>query len=91
MFSGVTTIGCTHTVFGYLPTAVMLQEGGYKVSRFFKWFGLDGSFQADVESRLMNYLAKLRWESGDLHPIPNSRPLEICKFFLQERGTAVDH
>jgi hypothetical protein len=63
LFPGMTTIpvGYTGGVFGYLPTAAMLPEGGYEVARFFKFFGLDGSFRPDVESRIMSSLAELRW------------------------------
>jgi hypothetical protein len=63
LFPGMTTVpvGYTRGVFGYLPTTAMLQEGGYEVATFFRYFGLAGSFQSDVELKILSSLAELRW------------------------------
>lgn len=42
-------VGCTDGVFGYLPTAPMLGEGGYEAAEFFPAFALQGAFRPDIE------------------------------------------
>jgi hypothetical protein len=47
-------IGYIDDVFGYLPTARMLGEGGYEVKDFKLAFGLSGDFRPDPETPLAN-------------------------------------
>jgi neutral ceramidase len=42
-------VGCIDGVFGYLPTAEMLREGGYESANFMTAFGLAGKFRSDLE------------------------------------------
>jgi hypothetical protein len=45
-------VGCIDGVFGYLPTAQMLREGGYEAADFFPHFSLSGKFRDDLEQIL---------------------------------------
>lgn len=45
-------VSCIGSVFGYLPTEAMLQEGGYEVDGFKPLFGLSGSFRPGFQQEL---------------------------------------
>ena len=49
-------VGCIDGVFGYLPTARMLHEGGYEAGDFFPGFSLHGKFPSDIEERVQEKL-----------------------------------
>lgn len=52
-------VGYTDHVFGYLPTARMLEQGGYEVGQFRQWFEMEGAFTPLVETRIREGLAAL--------------------------------
>jgi hypothetical protein len=58
LFPDVRTIpvGCVGDVYGYLPTARMLQEGGYEAGEFFEAFSLSGRFRSSVEDRVLELM-----------------------------------
>jgi hypothetical protein len=53
-------VGYTGDVFGYLPSAAQVADGGYEASDFMKPFGLDGSFAAGFERAVVNAVAEMR-------------------------------
>jgi hypothetical protein len=57
--SALLPVGYTDTVFGYLPTQKMIQEGGYESGGFFKAFNLSGSFKDDLETKVLNKISEL--------------------------------
>ncbi len=58
-------VGYIDDVYGYLPTARMLGEGGYEVSWFLDSFGLSGSLDPKVEERFRSALRALAAEPAD--------------------------
>ena len=52
-------VGCIDHVFGYLPTAEMLPEGGYEADGFLRWFGLSGCFTPGFQQVVISRLAEL--------------------------------
>jgi hypothetical protein len=59
--SGMPTIfvGYTGQVFGYLPTEIQAQEGGYEGGGFFKRFGLSGRMRGGFQKRVLSTAQKL--------------------------------
>jgi len=55
----VVPIGYTDHVFGYLPTASMLAEGGYEAEGFVKWLGMDGGLRPEAEANVCEGLERL--------------------------------
>jgi hypothetical protein len=51
-------VGCMDGVFGYVPTARMLAEGGYEVDGFRPWFGLSGRSHPQPERVLEEALLR---------------------------------
>lgn len=49
-------LGYIDTVFGYLPTAEMLQDGGYEVTGFKRPFGIHGEFVPNVDDVILRCL-----------------------------------
>lgn len=47
------TVGCVGGTYGYLPTNLMVQEGGYEAGEFFEFFSLGGRFEPSLESRVI--------------------------------------
>jgi hypothetical protein len=47
-----TVSGYANGVFGYLPTDLQIQQGGYEVNGFMKYFGTKGSFVKNIEKIL---------------------------------------
>jgi len=58
LFPGVETIpvGCVGGTYGYLPTNLMVQEGGYEAGGFFEFFSPGGRFEPSPESRVIKAL-----------------------------------
>jgi len=52
--------GCIDQTLGYLPTEIMLDEGGYEVEGFRKAFGFTGSYRAGFEHRIEQTFVKIR-------------------------------
>lgn len=51
-------VGCLGSVFGYIPTAKMLQEGGYESEGYFRYFGIR-SLASDIEEKTKFFLREL--------------------------------
>jgi len=55
-------VGCVGSVFGYLPTDQLIEEGGYESKDFFKPFNLTGFYkkkiQDDIVERISNFILK---------------------------------
>lgn len=47
--SNLLCVACIDGVFGYVPTAAMLREGGYEAGQFMPAFSLHGAFRHDLE------------------------------------------
>jgi hypothetical protein len=43
----------------YVPTSAQLPEGGYEVTDFQQWFGIDGTFDPDISRRVLSTMAAL--------------------------------
>ncbi len=58
LFPGVQTIpvGCVGSVYGYLPTDQMLEEGGYEAGDFFEAFSLSARFRPSVETAVVELM-----------------------------------
>jgi hypothetical protein len=56
---GVGVAGYSNDVFAYLPSARVLQEGGYEAGSAVKWGSLPGPFTADVEERVVAKVLEL--------------------------------
>ena len=58
LFPRVRTIpvGCAGSVFGYLPTDRMLDEGGYEAAGFFQWCAIPGRFRPVIEGRVVDLM-----------------------------------
>jgi len=48
--------GCVNEVFGYLPTARQVGEGGYEVDGFRRPFSLEGRFRTDIDGVVRSLL-----------------------------------
>jgi len=42
-------VSCIDGVFGYVPTAEMIAQGGYESRDFFPYFGMTGPFAEEFE------------------------------------------
>jgi hypothetical protein len=51
--------GYANDMFGYLPTAAVLREGGYEGSRSLLWSALPASFAESTERRVLNGVERL--------------------------------
>jgi hypothetical protein len=51
--------GYANDIFGYLPTAAVLREGGYEGSRSLLWNALPASFAESAERRVLNGVERL--------------------------------
>jgi hypothetical protein len=67
----VIPVGYIDEVYGYLPTARMLEEGGYEVEWFLEAFGLDGHLQPDLEVQFHGALKELA--AGVTASLPSPR------------------
>jgi hypothetical protein len=52
-------VGCVGDVFGYLPTANMVREGGYEAEDFFRPFSLTGQFRPSLEETTVDVMIEL--------------------------------
>lgn len=52
-------VGCIDHVFGYLPTNLMLREGGYEVKNFMPLFGIKGKFNDDFQEKIEEVVKSL--------------------------------
>jgi len=61
LFPGMRTIpvSCAGQVYGYLPTARMVEEGGYEAAEFFEPFSLTGRYKVSVEERVVELMRGL--------------------------------
>ena len=57
-------VGYIDEVYGYLPTARMLEEGGYEVSWFLESFELEGPLHPEIERHCLDALRELRSSLG---------------------------
>lgn len=56
---GELVLGYEGEVFGYLPTAAMVREGGYEPRGSLAYFGLDGVFRPDLDDTIRAFGRKL--------------------------------
>jgi len=61
---GTWVAGCTDTVFGYLPSARVLREGGYEGGGAMLYYGRPGPFADTVEATLMTGIDSLMAATG---------------------------
>lgn len=52
-------VGYSDSVFGYLPTSPMIEEGGYEVTGFMAKFGIEGSFVPGIENIVLAPIAEM--------------------------------
>ncbi len=48
--------GCAGQVFGYIPTDQQIPEGGYEVDDFVPAFSITGTFQTEIEAKIIQLL-----------------------------------
>ena len=68
--SVIIPVGYIDDVYGYLPTARMLREGGYEASWFLQPFGLEGPLHSHLEEHCVAALQDL---AAVLSAAPTSR------------------
>src|SRR5581483_12204377 len=51
--------GYANDMFGYVPTAAVLRDGGYEGTRSVLWSALPAPFAADAERRILDGVARL--------------------------------
>ena len=54
----IITVGCVGSVFGYLPTDKLIEEGGYESKDFFSGFALKGSYKQNIQVGIVSYITK---------------------------------
>jgi hypothetical protein len=52
-------LGYSNDVIAYIPTAQILNEGGYEAETSCSWFGLPGPFKPEVEDLVKNAVRKM--------------------------------
>lgn len=62
----VVPVGCIDSVFGYLPTRSLVNEGGYEGGDFFPALGLEGRFKDKVEDVIVHHLKRLAEPYSDV-------------------------
>ena len=62
--SGTWVAGCTDSVFGYVPSARVLQEGGYEGGEAMLYFWRPGPFADTVEATVLNGVDALMTAGG---------------------------
>jgi hypothetical protein len=66
-------VGCEGDVFGYLPTAKEIRQGGYEADAHLNTFGLQGNFQKHLETNVLKAVHDLRHDESSLKTNPTSR------------------
>ena len=70
-------MGYSNDVMSYIPSARILREGGYEVATSQIVYGMPGTWEADIETRIVKKVLDLAEQSGV--PIPESKLVDSVR------------